>query len=90
MARRDSFGGYEEERFKDKVDIKLQCSVCLKVLKDPIQCPNEHYFLSFVYSEEFARKLRSLSYVSTSSDGRNLDQTTENFDGFLAQSRDSL
>ena len=44
MARRDSFGGYEEERFKDKVDIKLQCSVCLKVLKDPVQCPNEHYF----------------------------------------------
>ena len=44
MARRDSFGGYEEERFKDKVDIELQCSVCLKVLKDPVQCPNEHYF----------------------------------------------
>ena len=44
MARRDSFGGYEEERFKDKVDIKLQCSVCLKVLKDPVQCPNEQYF----------------------------------------------
>ena len=44
MARRDSFGGYEEERFKDKADIKLQCSVCLKVLKDPVQCPNEHYF----------------------------------------------
>ena len=44
MARRDSFGGYEEERFKDEVDIKLQCSVCLKVLKDPVQCPNEHYF----------------------------------------------
>ncbi|CAB4038367.1 E3 ubiquitin- ligase PDZRN3 [Paramuricea clavata] len=44
MARRNSFGGYEEERFKDKVDIKLQCSICLKVLKDPVQCPNEHYF----------------------------------------------
>ena len=44
MARRDSFGGYEQERFKDKVDIKLQCSICLKVLKDPLQCPNEHYF----------------------------------------------
>ena len=44
MARRDSFGGYEEERFEDKVDIKLQCSICLKVLKDPVQCPNEHYF----------------------------------------------
>ena len=44
MARRNSFGGYDEDRFKDKVDIKLQCSVCLKVLKDPVQCPNEHYF----------------------------------------------
>ena len=44
MARRDSFGGYEEERFRDKVDIELRCSICLKVLKDPAQCPNEHYF----------------------------------------------
>ena len=44
MAGQDLFGGYDEERFKDKVDIKLQCSVCLKVLKDPVQCPNEHYF----------------------------------------------
>ena len=44
MASPDSFGGYDEDRFKDKVDIKLQCSVCLKVLKDPVQCPNEHYF----------------------------------------------
>ena len=44
MARQDSFGGYDEDRFKDKVDIKLQCSICLKVLKDPVQCPNEHYF----------------------------------------------
>ena len=44
MASPDSFGGYEEDRFEDKVDIKLQCSVCLKVFKDPVQCPNEHYF----------------------------------------------
>ena len=44
MASHDSYGGYDEDRFKDKVDIKLQCSVCLKVLKDPVQCPNEHYF----------------------------------------------
>ena len=44
MAGRDSFGGYEEARFENKVDIKLQCSVCLKVFKDPVQCPNEHYF----------------------------------------------
>ena len=44
MAAQDSFGGYEQERFKDKVDIKLECGICLKVLKDPVQCLNEHYF----------------------------------------------
>ena len=44
MASSDSFGGYEEHRFEDKVDIKLRCSVCLKIFKDPVQCPNEHYF----------------------------------------------
>ena len=44
MASADSFGGYEEDRFENKVDIKLQCSVCLKAFKDPVQCPNEHYF----------------------------------------------
>ena len=44
MASPDSFGGYEEDRFENKVDIKLQCSVCFKVFKDPVQCPNEHYF----------------------------------------------
>ena len=44
MAGQKSFGGYEETRFENKVDIKLQCSVCLKDLKDPVQCPNEHYF----------------------------------------------
>ena len=44
MASPDSFGGYEEDRFENKVDIKLQCSVCLKVFEDPVQCPNEHYF----------------------------------------------
>ena len=44
MASADSFGGYEEDRFDHKVDIKLKCSVCLKVFKDSVQCPNEHYF----------------------------------------------
>ena len=40
-----TFGGYGEERFENKVDTtKFNCSVCLKVLKDPVQCPNEHYF----------------------------------------------
>ena len=44
MTSADLFGGYEERRFENKVGIKLKCSVCLKVLKDPVQCPNEHYF----------------------------------------------
>ena len=40
-----TFGGYEEERFENKVDTtKFNCYVCFKVLKDPVQCPNEHYF----------------------------------------------
>ena len=43
-AGRDSFSGYEEDTFENEVDIKLQYSVCLKVLKDPVQCPTEHYF----------------------------------------------
>ena len=44
MPSVDPFGGYEEDRFESKVDNKLKCSVCLKVLKDPVQCPNQHYF----------------------------------------------
>ena len=44
MAKQDSFGGYDENRFKGGVETNLLCSVCVKVLKDPVQCPNEHYF----------------------------------------------
>ena len=44
MARRPSFGGYEEERFEREVDNKLLCPICSSVLKDPVQCQNEHYF----------------------------------------------
>ena len=44
MASHDLFGGYEEDRFESNVDVKLKCSICLKVLRDPVQCPNEHYF----------------------------------------------
>ena len=43
MARRRSFGGYEEERFQNEVDSTLLCPICSNVLKDPVQCPNEHY-----------------------------------------------
>ena len=44
MARRPSVGGYEEERFEHEVDSKLLCPICSNVLKDPVQCQNEHYF----------------------------------------------
>ncbi|XP_028406760.1 uncharacterized protein LOC114529191 [Dendronephthya gigantea] len=38
------FGGYDEERFVDKFDPRLLCPICFKVVKDPVQCPNEHHF----------------------------------------------
>ena len=44
MSRTPSFGGYEEERFEHEVDGTLLCPVCRNVLKDPVQCQNEHYF----------------------------------------------
>ena len=52
MARRPSpvprwkpsYGGYEEERFEHEVDSRLLCPICSNVLKDPVQCQNEHYF----------------------------------------------
>ena len=47
MARSPSFGGYEEERFEHEVDSKLLCPICSNVLKDPVQCQNEHYFCRF-------------------------------------------
>ncbi|CAB3996078.1 E3 ubiquitin- ligase PDZRN3 [Paramuricea clavata] len=43
MARRRSFGGYEEDRFENEVDSALLCTTCRNVLKDPVHCPNEHY-----------------------------------------------
>jgi hypothetical protein len=37
--------GYEDSRFETKVDENLQCVICTKVLKDPVQCRrNEHHF----------------------------------------------
>ncbi len=36
---RKFFGG-NKERFENKIDIKLQCPICLKILKDP-ERPNE-------------------------------------------------
>ena len=44
MACKPSPGGYEQEIFENKVDSALVCPICSKVLKDPVQCPNEHYF----------------------------------------------
>ena len=44
MAEKCPFGGYEEERFEKEVDGTLLCPICNNVLKDPVQCRNEHYF----------------------------------------------
>ncbi|XP_028406563.1 kelch-like protein 31 [Dendronephthya gigantea] len=39
-----SFGGYDDERFVNKLDDRLLCPICFKVVKDPVRCPNEHHF----------------------------------------------
>ncbi|XP_046840042.1 influenza virus NS1A-binding protein homolog B-like [Xenia sp. Carnegie-2017] len=44
MASDHSYGGYERRRFVDEIHQRFVCSICLKVFKDPVQCPNEHYF----------------------------------------------
>mgnify|MGYP002804108919 FL=1 len=37
-------GGYCEDRFRTSVDKNFFCPICTDVLKDPVQCHNEHYF----------------------------------------------
>ena len=59
METPDSFGGYEEDRFENKVDSKLQCSVCFKILKDPVQCPNEHYFCRSCIQRNFSHSAKT-------------------------------
>ena len=39
--------GYDTARFQSTIDDGFICSICLCVLKDPMQCENnEHYFCS--------------------------------------------
>ena len=37
-------GGHHEDRFQSAVDKNFFCPICQEVLKDPVQCHNEHYF----------------------------------------------
>ena len=37
-------GGYPQERFQYPVDKNFFCPICTDVLKDPVQCHNQHYF----------------------------------------------
>ena len=37
-------GGHHEDRFQTSVDKNFFCPICHEVLKDPVQCHNEHYF----------------------------------------------
>ena len=36
--------GHHEDRFQTSVDKNFFCPICQDVLKDPVQCHNEHYF----------------------------------------------
>ena len=38
--------GYEDHRFEKVVDRNFYCPICLNVLKDPVQCRNQHLFCS--------------------------------------------
>ena len=41
------YQGYEDSRFVNAVDTKFHCSICVNVLKEPVQCrSNEHRFCS--------------------------------------------
>ena len=37
-------GGHHEDRFQTSVDKNFFCPICQEVLKDPVQCHNQHYF----------------------------------------------
>ena len=37
-------GGYAADRFKVSVDNNFLCPICSDILKDPVQCQNQHYF----------------------------------------------
>ena len=37
-------GGYREDRFQTSIAKNFICDLCKGVLKDPVQCHNEHYF----------------------------------------------
>ena len=37
-------GGFNTDRFKISVDKNFLCPICADVLKDPVQCQNQHYF----------------------------------------------
>ena len=37
-------GGFGTDRFKISVDRNFLCPICADVLKDPVQCQNQHYF----------------------------------------------
>ncbi len=39
-----SIGGYAQDRFQTSVDKNFFCPICTDVLKDPVQCHNQHYF----------------------------------------------
>ena len=37
-------GGFGTDRFKISIDKNFLCPICADVLKDPVQCQNQHYF----------------------------------------------
>ena len=52
-------GGYATDRFKNTVDKNFLCPICAEVLKDPVQCQNQHYFCKVCIKKHLEKNAKS-------------------------------
>ena len=52
-------GGYATDRFKNSVDKNFLCPICADVLKDPVQCQNQHYFCKVCIKKHLEKNAKS-------------------------------
>ncbi len=51
--------GYATDRFKNSVDKNFLCPICAEVLKDPVQCQNQHYFCKVCIKKHLEKNTKS-------------------------------
>ncbi|CAB3990283.1 E3 ubiquitin- ligase NRDP1 [Paramuricea clavata] len=54
-----SGGGYSTNRFKITVDSNFLCPICAEVLKEPVQCQNQHYFCKSCIKKHLEKNAKS-------------------------------